>query len=103
MLISPSMVDVAEPNAAAQTRLPAPAGNVVPSRSAHPGPIAKPIRCASFWPVQAARWAMQVVLATSTVAERKRLQYWRDAVRDTFGELECPALSETPFFGEIAP
>ena len=44
---------------------------------------------------------MQVVLATSTVAERKRLQYWRDAVCDTFVELDCRALSEAPFFGEI--
>jgi AraC-like DNA-binding protein len=44
---------------------------------------------------------MQVVLATSAVAERKRLQYWRDAVCDTFVELDCRALSEAPFFGEI--
>ena len=44
---------------------------------------------------------MQVVLATSTVAETKRLQYWRDAVCDTFVELDCRALSEAPFFGEI--
>ena len=44
---------------------------------------------------------MQVVLATSAVAEGKRLQYWRDAVCDTFVELDCRALSEAPFFGEI--
>ena len=44
---------------------------------------------------------MQVVLATSAVAETKRLQYWRDAVCDTFVELDCRALSEAPFFGEI--
>ena len=44
---------------------------------------------------------MQVVLATSTVAETKRLQFWRDAVCDTFVELDCRALSEAPFFGEI--
>ncbi len=44
---------------------------------------------------------MQVVLATSTVAETKRLQFWRDAVCDTFVELDCRAVSEAPFFGEI--
>src|SRR3990170_1291830 len=44
---------------------------------------------------------MQVVLATSTVAETKRLQFWRDAVCDTFVELDCRAISEAPFFGEI--
>lgn len=44
---------------------------------------------------------MQVVLATSTVAETKRLQFWRGAVCDTFVELDCRAMSEAPFFGEI--
>lgn len=44
---------------------------------------------------------MQVVLATSTVAETKRLQFWRDAVCDTFVELDCRAISPAPFFGEI--
>ena len=44
---------------------------------------------------------MQVVLATSAVAETKRLQFWRDAVCDTFVELDCRAVSEAPFFGEI--
>jgi len=44
---------------------------------------------------------MQVVLATSMVAETKRLQFWRDAVCDTFVELDCRAVSEAPFFGEI--
>ena len=44
---------------------------------------------------------MQVVLATSTVAETKRLQFWRDAVCDTFVELDCRAISEAPFFGKI--
>jgi AraC-like DNA-binding protein len=44
---------------------------------------------------------MQVVLATSAVAEKKRLQFWRDAVCDTFVELDCQAVSEGPFFGEI--
>jgi AraC-like DNA-binding protein len=44
---------------------------------------------------------MQVVLATSTVAETRRLQFWRDAVCDTFVELDCRAISEAPFFGEI--
>jgi len=44
---------------------------------------------------------MQVVLATSAVAEAKRLQFWRDAVCDTFVELDCRAVSDAPFFGEI--
>jgi AraC-like DNA-binding protein len=44
---------------------------------------------------------MQVVLATSAVAEQKRLQFWRDAVCDTFVELDCRAISDDPFFGEI--
>jgi AraC-like DNA-binding protein len=44
---------------------------------------------------------MQIVLATSAVAETKRLQFWRDAVCDTFVELDCRAVSEAPFFGEI--
>jgi len=44
---------------------------------------------------------MQVVLATSMVAETKRLQFWRDAVCDTFVELDCRAVSEASFFGEI--
>lgn len=44
---------------------------------------------------------MQVVLATSAVAEGKRLQFWRDAVCDTFVELDCRAKSDGPFSGEI--
>jgi AraC-like DNA-binding protein len=44
---------------------------------------------------------MQVVLATSAVAEQKRLQFWRDAVCDTFVELDCRAMSGDSFFGEI--
>jgi AraC-like DNA-binding protein len=42
-----------------------------------------------------------IVLATSAVAEGKRLQFWRDAVCDTFVELDFRAASEEPFFGEI--
>jgi AraC-like DNA-binding protein len=44
---------------------------------------------------------MQVVLATSAVAEQRRLQFWRDAVCDTFVELDCRAISDGPFSGEI--
>ena len=44
---------------------------------------------------------MTIVLATSAVAESKRLQFWRDAVCDTFVELDCRANSDAPFFGEI--
>src|SRR5207302_8491831 len=45
-----ALADAAKLNAGMRMRLPAPAGNVVSSRNALPGAIAKPIRCASFWP-----------------------------------------------------
>jgi hypothetical protein len=32
---------------------------------------------------------MKTVLSTAEVAERKRIQYWQDAVCDTFVELDC--------------
>lgn len=44
---------------------------------------------------------MKIVLATSAVAEGKRLQFWQDAVCDTFVELDCRPVFEGPFFGEI--
>ena len=43
---------------------------------------------------------MKTVLTTADVAERKRFQFWQDAVCDTFVELDCQARS-APFFGEI--
>ena len=44
---------------------------------------------------------MNTVLTTANVAERKRFQFWQDAVCDTFVELDCQARGSTPFFGEI--
>jgi AraC-like DNA-binding protein len=44
---------------------------------------------------------MKTVLTTAEVAERKRFQFWQDAVCDTFVELDCQARAERPFFGEI--
>lgn len=45
---------------------------------------------------------MNVVMTTSSVAERKRPQFWRDMVCDTFVELDCAIPSDRPFFGQIA-
>jgi AraC-like DNA-binding protein len=44
---------------------------------------------------------MKTVLTTAEVAERKRVQFWQDAVCDTFVELDCQARAERSFFGEI--
>ena len=44
---------------------------------------------------------MKAVLTTADVAERKRFQFWQDAVCDTFVELDCQARGSAPFFGEI--
>jgi AraC-like DNA-binding protein len=44
---------------------------------------------------------MKTVLTTADVAERKRFQFWQDAVCDTFVELDCLARGSAPFFGEI--
>ncbi len=45
---------------------------------------------------------MKTVLTTTEVAERKRFQFWQDAVCDTFVELDCEAYADRPFFGELA-
>ena len=45
--------------------------------------------------------AMRTVLTTADIAERKRFQFWQDAVCDTFVELDCQAGVEERFFGEI--
>ena len=44
---------------------------------------------------------MKTVLTTADIAERKRFQFWQDAVCDTFVELDCQTGLEVPFFGEI--
>ena len=44
---------------------------------------------------------MKTVLTTADIAERKRFQFWQDAVCDTFVELDCQAGVEDAFFGEI--
>lgn len=44
---------------------------------------------------------MKTVLTTADISERKRFQFWQDAVCDTFVELDCQARAETSFFGEI--
>jgi AraC-like DNA-binding protein len=44
---------------------------------------------------------MKTVLTTADIAERKRFQFWQDAVCDTFVELDCQARAEASFFGEI--
>jgi AraC-like DNA-binding protein len=44
---------------------------------------------------------MKTVLTTADVAERKRFQFWQDAVCDTFVELDCQERAARPFFGEI--
>ena len=46
--------------------------------------------------------SMKAVLTTAEVAERKRAQYWQDAVCDTFVELDCEVRANRPFFGELA-
>jgi AraC-like DNA-binding protein len=45
---------------------------------------------------------MKTVLTTTEVAERKRAQFWQDAVCDTFVELDCQLHADRPFFGELA-
>jgi AraC-like DNA-binding protein len=42
-----------------------------------------------------------VLLSTDTVCERERLAYWRDAVCDTFVELECETTWPAHFFGSL--
>ena len=44
---------------------------------------------------------MKTVLTTADIAERKRFQFWQDAVCDTFVELDCQTGREERFFGEI--
>jgi AraC-like DNA-binding protein len=44
---------------------------------------------------------MKTVLSTAEVAERKRVQYWQDAVCDTFVELDCKAYAARAFHGEL--
>jgi hypothetical protein len=44
---------------------------------------------------------MKTVLTTADIAERKRFQFWQDAVCDTFVELDCQAGRHERFFGEI--
>ena len=45
---------------------------------------------------------MKTVLTTTAIPERKRAQYWQDAVCDTFVELDCEVRADRPFFGELA-
>jgi AraC-like DNA-binding protein len=45
---------------------------------------------------------MKTVLTTTDVAERKRAQFWQDAVCDTFVELDCQVRPARMFFGELA-
>ena len=45
---------------------------------------------------------MKTVLTTTEILERKRAQYWQDAVCDTFVELDCEVRAKRPFFGELA-
>ena len=42
-----------------------------------------------------------VRMSTDAVAERERLAYWRDAVCDTFVELECESSRPARFFGSL--
>jgi AraC-like DNA-binding protein len=44
---------------------------------------------------------MRTVLTTNDIAERKRAQFWQDAVCDTFVELDCQVRPDRPFFGEL--
>jgi len=44
---------------------------------------------------------MRTVLTTKEVVERKRAQFWQDAVCDTFVELDCQVRQDRPFFGEL--
>jgi len=45
---------------------------------------------------------MKTVLTTAEVTERKRSQFWQDAVCDTFVELDCQIQTRGEFFGELA-
>jgi len=42
-----------------------------------------------------------VLMSTDSVSERERLAYWRDAVCDTFVELECETHRPELFFGSL--
>jgi len=42
-----------------------------------------------------------VLMSTDTVSERERLAYWREAVCDTFVELECETHRPEHFFGSL--
>lgn len=44
---------------------------------------------------------MRALHSTTGIAEIERFAYWRDAVCDTFVQLDCERLSERPFEGEI--
>jgi len=45
--------------------------------------------------------ARAVRLSTDTVAERNKLEYWREIVCDTFVELECRTAAAVGFYGSI--
>lgn len=44
---------------------------------------------------------MNIDFSTDSVAAAKRLAYWRDAVCSTFADIECHALSDTPFHARL--
>ncbi len=46
--------------------------------------------------------SMKTVLTTTDINERKRAQFWQDAVCDTFVELDCQMRADRPFFGELS-
>ena len=44
---------------------------------------------------------MNIEFSTDSVAAAKRLAYWRDAVCNTFADIECQAMSDTPFHARL--
>ena len=50
---------------------------------------------------EAREGAMRTVATTASVPAGRRFNHWQDAVCDVFVELDCQAVSERPFFGEI--
>ena len=47
-------------------------------------------------------WNKDMRISVNDVARPKRFAYWQEAVCHTFVHLDCTALSDRPFFGEIA-
>lgn len=45
---------------------------------------------------------MNIEFSTDSVTAARRLDYWRDAVCSTFADIECQALSDSPFHARLS-